>query len=85
MWATNDGGAHWRKLSLAGGVIDSMAASAGRVYAVVAPPGGKPAELFASPAGRNAWARVRHLDGQHSGGVRPVGLVRQQHVLVGDR
>jgi photosystem II stability/assembly factor-like uncharacterized protein len=59
VWATHDRGGHWRKLSL-GGVIDSMAASAGIVYAVVTPNGG-PTELFASPAGRNAWARVGHL------------------------
>ena len=61
LWATHDRGARWRKLSLARGVIDSMAASAGTAYAVVTPPGGKPDELFASPAGRDAWARVGHL------------------------
>lgn len=60
LWSTHDGGAHWRKLS-AGGAVESMAASAGEVYAVVAPPGGKPEELLASPAGRDAWARVRHF------------------------
>ena len=60
LWSTRDGGAHWRKLAL-GGAVRQMAASAGRVYAVVAPPGGKPSELFASPAGRDAWARVRHF------------------------
>ena len=63
LWATHDRGGHWRELSLGGGVIDSMAASAGTAYAVVTPPGGKPAELFASPAGRNAWAWVRHVTG----------------------
>ncbi len=56
LYATHDGGARWRKLSL-GGAIDTMAASAGTAYAVVSPPG-KRAELFASPAGRNAWRRV---------------------------
>jgi photosystem II stability/assembly factor-like uncharacterized protein len=35
-----------------------MAASAGTVYAVDSPTGGKPSELFASRAGKNAWARV---------------------------
>ena len=60
LWSTRDGGAHWRKLAL-GGAVRQMAASAGRVYAVVAPPGGKPDELFASPAGRDAWARVGHF------------------------
>ena len=58
LWATHDGGGHWRELSLGGGVIESMAASAGIAYAVVSPPGGSTDELFASPAGRNAWARV---------------------------
>jgi hypothetical protein len=61
LWATHDRGGHWRKLSL-GGVIDSMAASAGTVYAVVTRPGNNgPRELFASPAARNAWARVGHF------------------------
>ncbi len=60
LWSTRDGGAHWRKLAL-GGAVTQMAATAGKVYAVVAPPGGKPGELFASPAGRDAWARVRHF------------------------
>ncbi len=59
LWSTRDGGAHWRQLAL-GGAVRLMAASAGRVYAVVAPPGGKPDELFASP-GRDAWARVGHF------------------------
>ena len=54
---TRDGGARWRTVSL-GGAVEQVAASAGRVYAVVAPPGGKPEELFASPAGRDAWARA---------------------------
>ncbi len=63
LWATHDRGAHWRKLSLARGFIDSMAAAAGTAYAVVSPPGGRPDELFASPAGRDPWARVRHVTG----------------------
>lgn len=58
LWATHDRGGHWRELSLDGGVIESMAASAGIAYAVVSPPGGLADELFASPAGRDAWARV---------------------------
>ena len=61
LWATHDRGGHWRKLSLGGGVIESMAASAGIVYAVVSPTGNKPVELFASPVGRDAWARVGHF------------------------
>jgi photosystem II stability/assembly factor-like uncharacterized protein len=62
LWSTRDGGAHWRKVSL-GGAVSQIAASADTVYAVVAPPGGRPGELFASPAGRSAWARVGHFTG----------------------
>ena len=51
LWATRDGGAHWRKLSLGGGGHRAMAASAGTVYAVVAPPGGKPARAVRQPGG----------------------------------
>jgi len=57
---TRDGGTRWRTVSL-GGAVEQVAASAGRVYAVVAPPGGKPEELFASPEGRDAWARAGHF------------------------
>jgi hypothetical protein len=40
----------------------AIACAAGIVYAVVAPPGySRPWELFASPAGLDAWARVGHL------------------------
>lgn len=65
-------GAHWRRISLGGDVVPSMGggvltmkASAGTVYALVAadPFHGKPAELYASPAGRNAWARVGTMTG----------------------
>ena len=55
---TRDGGKHWRTLSLDGSV-DALAVSAGTAYAVVSPPvSGRPSELFRSPAGRAAWARV---------------------------
>lgn len=60
LYATHDGGARWRKLSLGGG-IDTIAVSAGTAYAVVSPPGGKPEQLFASPADGNEWARVGTL------------------------
>jgi hypothetical protein len=72
LWETRDGGATWRRISLAGdiapalgGGVVSMAAFAGTVYAVVAPDPfhGKPAELYSSPAGRDAWARVGKLTG----------------------
>jgi YVTN family beta-propeller protein len=49
-----------RKLSL-GGAVESMAAAAGRVYAVITPPGGQRSELYASPAGRDAWDRVGRI------------------------
>jgi YVTN family beta-propeller protein len=60
LWSTHDGGAHWRKLSL-GGAVKAMAAAGGRVYAVVTPPGGQRSELYASPAFRDAWARVGRI------------------------
>jgi hypothetical protein len=62
LWATHDGGAHWRKLSLGGG-IDTMAVGARTVYAVVSPRGGGQEELYASPAGEDAWARVGTMTG----------------------
>ncbi len=55
LWATHDGGAHWRVISL-GGDIETMAASAGTVYAVVRQGAG--GELFSSPASRDARARA---------------------------
>jgi hypothetical protein len=61
VWATHDGGAHWSRISL-GGDIQAMAASAGTVYAVVSRPSGD--ELFRSPAGRDAWARVGTMTGE---------------------
>jgi hypothetical protein len=61
LWATHDRGRHWRKLSL-GGDIEQMATSAGIVYAVVARHGfTAPWQLFASPAGADAWARVGNM------------------------
>ena len=57
LWSTRDGGARWRRISLNGG-IETMAASAGTVYAVVSPRGGGREELYASPAGKDAWARA---------------------------
>ena len=57
LWATHDGGTHWRKLSL-GGTIETMAAAAGTAYAVVTPAGGGAGQLLRSPAGRDSWARV---------------------------
>ena len=42
-----------------------MAAAAGNVYAVVSPDpfDGKPQELYRSPAGQDAWARVGTMTG----------------------
>jgi len=61
LWATHDRGAHWRKLTLGGASIDTVAASAGTVYAVVSR--STTDELFRSPAGRAAWARVGTITG----------------------
>jgi photosystem II stability/assembly factor-like uncharacterized protein len=64
LWSTHDGGAHWRRVSL-GKAIVAMAAASGTVYAVARPAGylssGGPSELFASPAGQDAWAPVRSV------------------------
>jgi len=62
LWATHDGGAQWRVISL-GGDIETMAASAGTVYAVVRQ--GADGELFSSPADRDAWARVGTMTGSN--------------------
>jgi photosystem II stability/assembly factor-like uncharacterized protein len=65
LYSTRDGGAHWRRLFL-GGSIDTVAASAGTVYAVVSPPGGRPDELFRSPVGKDAWARAGTMAGEQA-------------------
>lgn len=61
LWSTRDGGAHWRQITLGGAVVE-MAVSSGTAYAVIRPlkylSSGGPAQLFSSPAGRDAWARV---------------------------
>jgi len=62
LWATHDGGAHWRATSLSGD-IETMAASAGTVYAVVRH--GAYGELFSSPASHDAWARVGTMTGSN--------------------
>ena len=67
LYATHDGGAHWQRISLGGNIVPSlgggvtaMAASAGTAWAVVDPDPfhGLADELYRSPAGKNAWARV---------------------------
>ena len=72
LWATHDGGGHWHRIVLGGNVVPSlgggvvaMAAAAGNVYAVVSPDpfNGKPQELYRSPAGQDAWARVGTMTG----------------------
>jgi len=50
-WVTHDGGASWREITLPGD-IQTMAASADAVYAVVGN------QLYRSPLGENAWMRV---------------------------
>ena len=70
LYATHDGGAHWSRIALGGDIIPSlgggvvtMAASSGSTYAVVSPDpfGGKPEELYKSPADRDAWARAGRM------------------------
>jgi photosystem II stability/assembly factor-like uncharacterized protein len=72
LWATHDGGGHWRRIVLGGNVVPSlgggvvaMAAAAGNVYAVVSPDPfhGGPQELYRSPAGQDVWARVGTMTG----------------------
>ncbi len=67
LYATHDGGAHWQRISLGGNIVPSlgggvtaMAASGGIAWAVVDPDPfhGLADELYRSPVGRNAWARV---------------------------
>ena len=50
-WATHNGGASWREITLPGD-IGTIAASAHAVYAVVGD------QLYSSPLGANAWLRV---------------------------
>ena len=51
VWVTHDGGASWREIKLPG-TIQTIAASAHAVYAVVGN------RLYSSPLGGNAWMRV---------------------------
>jgi photosystem II stability/assembly factor-like uncharacterized protein len=75
LYSTRDGGAHWRRIFLRGGIrpslgggVVAMAVSSGTAYAVVSPDpfNGTPDELFASPAGRDAWARVDTMTGEQA-------------------
>lgn len=72
LWVTRDGGARWRRITLhgnirpaRGGGVAAMAVSAGIAYAVVSPDpfSARPEELYASPVGRDAWARVGTMTG----------------------
>jgi len=67
LYATHDGGARWQRISVGGNIVPSqgggvtwMAASAGTAWAVVNPDPfhGSADELYRSPVGTNAWARV---------------------------
>jgi photosystem II stability/assembly factor-like uncharacterized protein len=51
IWATHNGGATWREITLPGN-IQAMAASAHAVYAVAGD------RLYRSPLGQNGWTRV---------------------------
>ena len=55
VWVTHNGGASWQEITLPGN-IQTMAASAHAVYAVVQRTGGD--QLYRSPLGWNAWTRV---------------------------
>jgi hypothetical protein len=72
-----------------GGGVSTVMASAGTAYAVVAPDPfhGKPAELYASPARRNAWARVGTMTSDPDSRLAVSGdggLVRHSQPAVGD-
>ena len=75
LYATHDGGAHWQRISLGGNIVPSlgggvtaMAASAGTSWAVVDPDPfqGLADELYRSPVGTNAWARVGTMTAAHA-------------------
>jgi photosystem II stability/assembly factor-like uncharacterized protein len=59
LWATTDGGAHWRQESLPGEVI-AVAASDGVVFAAAEPVNGGlgQAKLYESQAGSGTWTHV---------------------------
>jgi photosystem II stability/assembly factor-like uncharacterized protein len=60
VWVTHNGGASWREIALPG-TIQTMAASARSVYAVVQRAGG--GQLYSSPVGWNAWTRSGPMTG----------------------
>ena len=57
LWATHDGGRHWRRIFLHG-TVGAVAASAGVAFASVSPAGGGPARLYQSRVGTNHWTLV---------------------------
>jgi hypothetical protein len=57
LWATHDGGRHWRQLSLPGNAR-AMAASSGVAFASVTPPGGGSTRLYTSKVGTDRWTLV---------------------------
>ena len=60
LYATHDGGARWRAISL-GGPIRSMATGAGTAYAMVYRSSGN--QLWRSPAATSAWTRAGTMTG----------------------
>lgn len=72
LWATSDAGAHWRKVDL-GGSVQALASAGGVAWAAVVPSGGRAGELFESPAGRDAWTRVRGIATTRFGGLAAHG------------
>jgi hypothetical protein len=57
LWATHDGGRHWRQLSLTG-KVGAIAAANGLAFASVTPPGGGPTRLYTSRVGTDRWTPV---------------------------
>ena len=60
VWVTHNGGASWHEIMLPGN-IQTMAASAHAVYAVVQRAGA--GQLYSSPLGGNAWTRSGPMTG----------------------
>jgi photosystem II stability/assembly factor-like uncharacterized protein len=60
LWATTDGGAHWKRVSIPGDVV-ALATGGGEAYAATEAPDGSllAAKLYRSAVGSSKWALVR--------------------------
>jgi hypothetical protein len=67
LWTTHDGGATWKRVSVAGNVTE-LAAGNGGVFALVRSPHGR-GELLRSPSSRDAWRPVAGLVGYPFSGL----------------